>query len=293
MKKLLFIALIAVLMAGCSQEKKAEVDLYAYPGNSGIGPKADIQGYFDSLISIGAKVIVHSGDEESIAEVWEGVKQLDRYVKGERKYYPVEEVNHAIEVMAFEQGYYYGHSSEEDYEVDGSEMFLFRFIEQAVMHSPVIDYVTHFHSDGGETGMLCYKQWNTGPLYSFFVYKTDEGLRVLSVGERGETEFNKVFKLTDKKGRTYYLCSGNMTGIYNMFCQYLYGWDGKTMQLLGHVNSNEEWGDYGYDEVIFNPRRLCWEACVSDGNVYRKVAESPTLRLVLDWEKSRFELEVD
>ena len=66
MKKLLFIALIAVLMAGCSQEKKAEVDLYAYPGNSGIGPKADIQGYFDSLISIGAKVIVHSGDEESI-----------------------------------------------------------------------------------------------------------------------------------------------------------------------------------------------------------------------------------
>ena len=84
-----------------------------------------------------------------------------------------------------------------------------------------------------------------------------------------------------------------MTGIYNMFCQYLYGWDGKSMQLLGHADSFGESADYVYDEVLFNLRRLCWEACVSDGNVYRKVAESPTLRLVLDWEKSRFELEVD
>ena len=193
-----------------------------------------------------------------------------------------------MKVMAFEQGYMYSHSGEDPDSVNCGEAFLFRFIEQAALYSPQLDFVTTFHADDRNAGILYFPEWSAiNPLYSFLVYRTKQGFKVLTIGKKGDAKINKIFRLLDKRGRIYYLCSNNDDTIY--FRQYLYGWDGETMKFLCNADSIVGWNRYddGY-KIVFSPDELTWSYCLRKNNVYQRVNGTKIFGLSLEWQNSRF-----
>lgn len=292
MKNLYWYILGLLLVVSCSeisQKDNATKDIWAYPGVYEEDSVVNIQAYFDSLCNhLGGSVWTHNPEEGESIEVWNAVNELHRYVNHQRKYYPVNEVGAALRHMAFEQGYCYSHSGEDPDSVNSGEAFLFRFIEQSALHSPQLDFVTTFHAEDGNAGILYFPEWSTiNPLYSFLVYRTKQGFKVITIGKKGDAKINKIFRLLDKRGRIYYLCSNNDDAIY--FRQYLYGWDGETMRFLCNADSIVGWDSYddGY-KIVFNPDKLTWSYCLPKNNVYQKVDGTKTFELSLDWQNSRF-----
>ena len=281
--------LLVVSCSEISQKDNASKDIWAYPGVYRVDSVGNIYAYFDSLCNhLGASVWTHNPEVGESIEVWNAVRELHRYVNHQRKYYPADEVFHAMKVMAFEQGYMYSHSGEDPDSVNCGEAFLFRFIEQATLHSPQLNFVTTFHAEDGNAGILYFPEWSAiNPLYSFLVYRTKQGFKVLTIGKKGDTKINKIFRLLDKRGRIYYLCSNNDETIY--FRQYLYGWDGENMKYLCNADSIVGWDRYdeGY-KIVFNPDELTWTYCLLKNNVYQRVNGTKTFGLSLDWDRSTF-----
>ena len=291
-KVLLYVSLMLLIVSCIGWEKEAHQtmkNVRAYPGSYEADSVVNIQGYFDSLYhECGADIWTHNPETGESVEVWNAVKGLHKYVNHDRKYYPVKEVNTALRHMAFEQGYCYSHSGEDSDSVNAGEVFLFRFIEQAALHSPQLDFVTDFHAEDGKVGILYYAEWSgINPLYSFLIYESEQGYKVLTVGGKGDAKINKIFRLLDRRGRIYYLCSNNDDTIY--FRQYLYGWNGKTMSLLCKADSIG-WDRYdeGY-KIVINPDQLNWNYCLPRNGVYQKVEGTHTYRLTLDGIKSKIE----
>ena len=230
------ISIVVLFLAGCTTDNCMDnvmrKSIWTYPGIYEVDSITDIQAYFDSLYQqCGADIWTHNPETGESVEVWNAVKELHKFVNGQRKFFPVQDVSKAIGHMAFEQGYCFSHSGENPDSVNAGEVFLFRFVEQAAIHCPQIEFITNFHAEDSEAGILYYPEWSAiNPLYSFLVYKTHLGFKVLTIGQKGDVKINKIFRLYDSQGRIYYLCSNNDDPIY--FRQFLYGWDGDSMTLL-------------------------------------------------------------
>ena len=285
------ISIVVLFLAGCTTDNSMDnvmrKSIWTYPGIYEVDSITDIQAYFDSLYQqCGADIWTHNPETGESVEVWNAVKELHKFVNGQRKFFPVQDVSKAIGHMAFEQGYCFSHSGENPDSVNAGEAFLFRFVEQAAIHCPQIEFITNCHAEDGEAGILYYPEWSAiNPLYSFLVYKTHIGFKVLTIGQKGDVKINKIFRLYDSQGRIYYLCSNNDDSIY--FRQFLYGWDGDSMTLLCQYEG-VVWDRYdeGY-KIVFNPQKLRWDYCLPNRGVYQKVSDTESYELVLDWKDSR------
>lgn len=280
--RLYLITVLMVCLVACNQDRKTPVEqnVRLAPGEYFADEPENLSAYFEMLCSEhGAKVSVHIDDYDDSLKVWQAVRYLDDYTAGRRAYYPAKEVRHALDEMAFELGYCYSHGDYEDYY--GSEIFFFRFLEQAVRLSPQVDYVTDFHCADGTAGILNYHEWSIAPLYSFLVYPTENSLRVSMVGRPTETKIEKLFRLTDDVGREYYLCSNN---IY--FCQYVFLRDGNSIR---EVASCTKFPMLDFDgDIVFNPRLLRWDYCTYKGSTHVRIEGTQSLLLKLDGKNSRF-----
>ena len=300
MNKWLFYIVIVALGVGCTKPTESHVvepkkDIYTYPGEYDVDSVTNIQAYFDSICkNCGAAVWTYAYEpngNESI-EVWNAVKELHRYVNHQRKYYPAEEVTKAIEHMTLAQAYIYSQGGPKPDTVNCGEAFLFRFIEQTALHSPQLDFVTTFRAEGGKAGILYLEDWSlTHPLYCFLVYETEQGYKMIRVGDGYGYLANiySIYQLFDEYGRTYYLCSFNERPID--FTQYLYGWDGNTMKFLCKAHSVEGagWDIYiNNSKIVFNPNKVRWDYCVLKNGVYQKLKGTKSYKMTLDWENSRF-----
>lgn len=300
--KLLLVALSFYCLAGCHHDKdgshlQLNQDVRMAPGKYIMDEPEILTSYFEMLCDdYGAEVAVHINDFDDSLEIWHAVRCLDEYSAGKRAYYPVDEVRDALGHMAFELGYRYSHIFYEG--TNYAEIFFFRFLEQAVRLSPKLDFVTDFHSADGSAGILNYHEWSPSPLYSFLIYPTEKGFRVQMVGEEGDTKIEKLFLLTDKTGREYYLCSnnGNNNLPYDSFAflfrQYLFLRENGTVRQVAAVKGEEFLVDDKFDgTVVFNPRLLRWDCCKRSGDTYHRVEGTPSLLLQLDGEKSKFVVE--
>lgn len=318
-------AAACILFIACQNEKiqspkpLTEKDQFLLPGEYDMDFPTDIYAYFDTLYrECDAEITVHIDDYNDSAKIWDDIKALNDYANGHRKYYPIDEVRHTLDQLFFQVGYDYSHAVESDDIKNGIsalEIFVFRFLEQAVRLSPQVDFVTDFHSADGEAGIIYYHEWSVNPLYSFLIYKTPEGLRVKTVGNIGTTQITKLFHLNDNEGRSYLLCSNNGKLEYSSeyydendqsheyheewnepyaFCQYLYLFDSEgnlnevASTRIGYEGKNNPELDINYDAIVFNPQKLIWEFCIKDGDVFKKIEGTPALRLTLNGKNSSF-----
>lgn len=291
-----FALLVCGLYAcGRSAGVKSLKEIEVFPGEYVVDKPEHIAAYFDSLCQYsGAEVWTHTPEEDSV-DVWKAVKELDRYAKGERKYYPAEELRKALGILAFEQGYawshgmYEGEEGEEESDViNPGEAFLFRLLEQAARFCPRIELLADFHSPDQRAGVLYYPEWSaSNPLYSFLLYRSGDEFKVKMIGGKASTAIDKIYKLEDKQGQVYYLCSNNFLRLY--FCQYLYRMQDGEMELVCSVDDfpGGEMGDY---TIVFNPTKHCWTYCEKKGEYYHQIKGTRTLYLDLDQKKPAFRL---
>lgn len=295
---------ISMTLFGCrhgqkiEQQEELEVDsetinregIYKLPGDYEMDYPKDLLAYFDSLCQEGAYVATHTDNPNDSLMVWDAIRCLNRFSKGMDKVYPATQIRKALEILRLEQAYYFNHSGSN--EKNGGEAFMFRLIEQAALHCNQIDYITDFCADDRKVGVLYFGEWGLGnPLYSILVYQVNQGFRVKMIGDVGDAKIEEVFRLADKQGREYYLCSNNNDGVY--FRQYLYGWDKDDLHLICKMdaefccpNSYEK----GY-KLIFNSTDYTWSYCKKDGNLFHRVNGTPMLRLLLEREASEFVVE--
>lgn len=309
--------LVAALFAVCCKGNTPEVqetesmamqDVRLAPGDYISDSPDNIVEYFESLCSEhGAVVAVHSNDRDDSLQVWQAIRLLDDYAAGRRKYYPAEEVRRALDVLAFELGYWHSHGDyfkldyaddQGDYEdTNYAEIFFFRFLEQAVRLSPQVDFVTDFHCADGTAGILNYHEWSPNPLYSFLVYPSDSGLRVRMIGEVGDTKIEKLFHLYDEDGREYYLCSNNGSfddedGFYApSFRQYLLQPRADGIDEVASYTGSDFVDDYFEGTIVFNSKQLRWDCCTRNGDTFVRVEGSKSLILTLDGGNSCFSQE--
>lgn len=307
MKRTIFIVTLLGFLIGCRHSQEGQKEETAqdtveveekesirpqYPGEYEIDKPDDILAYFDSLHKHGIAIIcTHGNDQDDSLMVWQAVRELDRFVHQQRAYYPAELLREALKKMAFEQGYLYSHGGDEQKGAIRGEVFLFRLLEQAALNCPQIDFITDFHTADNRAGILYYPEWSgMHSLYSFLIYQSEHGYRVLLIDGKGFAKITKIFHLTDAEGRTYYLCSHNEHAIE--FCQYLYGWNGVRMKLLCSTRKRPS-SELVEDKtaIIFNPSKCQWDYCVKEGNTYQKIENSTSLRLILDGENSKFVIE--
>ena len=275
------------------QDASTTQDAQLAPGDYRADEPDDLLAYFEALcLEQRAVVAVHSNDPQDSLDIWNAIRLLDDYAAGRRKYYPVDEVRDALAALAFDLGYWFNHSNDED--TNRAEIFFFRFLEQAVRLSPQVDFVTDFHCADGSAGILNYHEWNPNPLYSFLVYPTTKGLRVTMIGETGDTKTEKLFHLSDDAGNDYYLCSNNgdidvSDIIYNVaFRQFLFLRDGDKMDVVANYTKPDFTPDEFEGRIVFNPRLLQWDCCSQKGNTFIRIENSHSLHLILDGKKSRF-----
>lgn len=304
--------LVAALFAVCCKGNTPEVqktesmamqDVRLAPGDYISDSPDNIVEYFESLCSeYGAVVAVHSNDTDDSLQVWQAIRLLDDYAAGRRKYYPAEEVRLALDILAFELGYWHSHGDYfkldyADEDTNYAEIFFFRFLEQAVRLSPQVDFVTDFHCADGTAGILNYHEWSPNPLYSFLVYPSDSGLRVRMIGEVGDTKIEKLFHLYDEDGREYYLCSNNGSfededGFYApSFRQYLLQPSADGIDEVASYTGSSFVDDYFDGTIVFNPKQLRWDCCTHKGDTFVRVEGSKSLILTLDGTNSCFSQE--
>lgn len=303
-KKIIIIMALPLCFAACNHNKQGteteiEQDIRWFPGKYVADEPENVTEYLENLCREGkACVVTHSYGEDYYKDslsVWQAIRHLDDYANGRRAYYPTEEIQNALYLIAYELDYVLGHNIPEEVDTAPSFVFFYRFLEQAVRLSPEVDYVTSEHCADGTAGIInlgggfsCYSR------FSFLVYPTDKGLRVTMVGEIGNTTIAKLFHLTDDAGREYYLCSNNW-GFH--FCQYLFMRDGDKLKEVASIKNfpdlfpdNFE-GEKDIEEVIFNPNKLRWDCCWQNGDIWIRVEGTKSLFLELDGINSRFKVE--
>lgn len=323
---LLLSALFATLLVACgsgtsestsesetTSPKVVNSSVQLRPGDFVAERPASSFSYMDSLVKCGVAEIWFEENDESFPEIiWKTLQELDDYRAGKSRYYPAEHVRRCLDNMAFAIGRAEGHGNlmigeEPDDTISAkSEVFFFRFLEQAAICCPTIDFITDFHSNDGQAGVLYYSSWSPLPLYSFLIYKTPDGCTVQTLGTIGDTRITKIFKLGDDKGRTYYLCSNNAFEEENyddgyecnaLFVQILFQFEDYKMRKVGEYRRSFNLLDespkvemvYGKTFIKFNPGKLSWNYCTRKGDIYHAIPQTPTLRLTLDGDNSRFE----
>jgi len=138
-------------LIACRETEKVKTISEAayYPGERAVDKPADLVHYFDSLCrNAGAKVLVHSPEEGDSLAIWEGIKELDRYARGLRKYYPEKTVKDILRSLAFCQGYEYSHIAHEE-KINSGEIF---FVSAVGAGCPIL-------SENGFFGRLSDPRW--------------------------------------------------------------------------------------------------------------------------------------
>lgn len=289
---LLFIAVFQLLSCGKGNPGRKTASITDVPGTYQADAPYDLKVYFGSLIQYGiARIYIHGSEEEGVALVGKSIAKLQQYATGKQLFYPIEEVNNALKLMAFEQGYLYSHGSNPN---NSGQTFFFRYLEQAARLCPNLTFLTDIRTPDGEAGILYFPEWSQiNPLYSFLLFRNIQGgFNVQLIGSIGEDKIEKIYPLKDESGNKYYLCSCNASAIY--FRQFLYQIQNNRAHLLCSTEQDKSgqlnWPmpDADNYEIIFNPQKVCWNYCYQKGDSYHQIDGTQTLYLKLDGKHSHF-----
>ncbi len=277
---LLFILNITVTVSCSSNRKHAD-------NKQNVIPK-DLTVYFDSLQQNGFYIPYHT-DSTDREKVMHTVGLLQKYQTGERKYYPAEEVQTALELMRNELGYINSHRGEELTAEDNG--FFFRFLEQAARLCPDIHLLADIASTDHQVGIINFQEWSYNPLYSFLLYKNEKGgCNIIAIDTVGSIKIDKVFTL-QKDHQTYYLLSNNFHLLE--FSQFIFMIENGTASLFQgkqYMEALKEWCTNHPEDytIIFNPQKICWNFCRKAGEYYQQIEGTKTLYLELNKGESYF-----
>ena len=228
---------------------------------------------------------------------------VDSYARGERKYFPDKLFKEAFACFAFAKDWDDNHASGNYWQTLN---VLGSFMEFAAYHAPDINFLTDFVSADHNVGVFEYKG-ATDRLFNLFVtYKEHGVFRIKTLntddwgsecGYGGPNRLTHVRKIGPDAARMYLFSYEHPYRFSQCLCWYDENGDAHFFVPDNFAECVREWITeeiYAMDdevEVIFNPRKVCWNLCVKAGASYQPVNGSKTLYLDQNGLDSRYRLE--
>lgn len=300
-KGMLFFWAVSLLFVGCKGNSAPEDNGGTVrPTEQLVEAPENLVPYFDSMLrNTPAFIYTMNIDDiepnpDSLA-VLNSIKALDDYQAHRRGDYPREQVAEALGMMIFAQWHNDTHGDDEEEIMAGSEVFFFRYLEQAARLCPHVDYLTSIHTGDDKAGIFTgheFSEWSQ-PYYCILLYRYGAGYRTKFL--QHYIGYDKIWELTDSVGRNYILCYNGDTDMDKGF------WPFKAILFLEEgddyveVCTLEGWvSEEQYDEGIcidYNPRTHTWTQCRQQGKKRIPLPHRRNLRLILDGRQSCFRIQ--
>ena len=184
-KGMLFFWAVSLLFVGCKGNSAPERNdsIVSYDEKLVEAPE-NLVPYFDSLLrSTPAFIYTMNIDDlqpnpDSLM-VLNSIKALGDYQAHRRDDYPREQVAEALGIMIFAQWHYDTHGDDEEEVMAGSEVFFFRYLEQAARLCPHIDFLTSIHTGDDKAGIFTGHEFSESnqPYYCILLYRYGAGYR--------------------------------------------------------------------------------------------------------------------
>lgn len=237
----------------------------------------DICVFFDDLASKHETLLC----EEEFHVVDECLSQLERYRKGEVKYYP--------DSLVKETMFSFGLAAAKiDNHRPGVDLtFAEWFMMLAAYYSPDITYLVDMQSPDHLAGVHNFgNEYNYNPWWAYLFLKREKGYEVRSLGD--DVQITRIFQLEDDNQQRYYLCTNYTTRLE--FMNFLY-WRKDSINVINVASCNNVNDiDVDFDSFYFNPQTLTWSYCREDTKSGKliPVSEKPAMKLHLDGMNSKF-----
>ena len=251
-------------------------------GNKWLAP--NVEAFLDS-ISQYTGISTNCG-EECVAFVRETAHELYRFQAGERRYYPEDEINEALNILGEELGKGYNHTDLADLYI--GLYYWYCFASQAALLCPNVEFLCDYHSEDHQIGLWNEKCAWYYPMMSWLLVQQDNHCTIRLIDYH--THLDKVFQIQDDKGRDYYLITN---GLGRAFGAFLYEIRGDELVLV--ANYTDFRVEYSA-VIVYNPREHRWDICDSrwdhdnDQEYWVKIEDTPSLYLHLDEDVPYFEV---
>ncbi len=217
-KGILFFWILLLLFAACKGSGVPERnDSIVSPDEMLVETPDNLVAYFDSLLrSTPAFIYTMNIDDlqpnpDSLA-VLSSIQALDDYHAHRTSEYPCRQVAEALGTMVFAQWHNDTHGDDEEEIMAGSEMFLFRYLEQAARLCPHVDFLTTIHTGDDKAGIFTghdFSEWHQ-PYYCILLYRHGSGYRTKFL--QYYNEYDRIEVMSDSTGQSYLLCSSTSMG---------------------------------------------------------------------------------
>lgn len=240
----------------------------------------DLRAFFDGLASKHEKLIY----VEECYKLDDCLSRIEKYRRGEIKYYPDSLVKEVIDTFGF-------YATQIDNNRPGADLTIAEwFLMLAAYYSPDITCLVNMQSPDHFVGVLNFGNGCSGNLWwAFLVLKREVGYEVMRLRD-DNVRITKLFQLEDENKRRYYLCSNNTS---LGFLQILF-WR-KNSTTVMEVGSCERVHDVDthFDELYFDPKTLVMSYCKEDTKTGKMipVSTTPAMTLHLDGMNSRFNID--
>lgn len=239
--------------------------------------------FFDSIRNEhGTSIRNWVWEEYAQTEVVECIEKIEKYRKGQYRYYPDSLVSSLLGTFSLECAYIANH-------FDGYDMtFAEWFLMCAAYYSPDITYLVQMQTSNHKAGILNLgSAYNYNPWWSYIIFKRNKGFEVRRIKD-DDVLIEKIFQIQDEDGRLYYLCSNNTE---MCFLQQLY-WvkEDDNIVLVKELDTYPQNLNLNFDELYYDPNLKKWYYCKknNDASKYLRVSETPALCLKLDGRNSCF-----
>lgn len=205
--------LLSLAFIGCKGNGTSiDNDSIRCPDGAAVEAPDNLVAYFDSLLRYTPAFIYTRNvdgiepNPDSLA-VMGSIKALDDYQAHRTSEYPREQVADALGSLIYAQWHNDTHGDEEEEVMAGSEMFFFRYLEQAARLCPHVDFLTSIHTGDDKAGIFTgheFSEWHQ-PYYCILLYRQGSGYRTKFL--KYYNEYDRIEVMSDSAGQSYLLCS--------------------------------------------------------------------------------------
>lgn len=244
---------------------------------------SDLSVFFDTIITNHHTYFYDYYDEKDADDkVKDCIAQIDRYRKGECKFFPDSAVSTILSVLGHQYAKISNHGG--DIDMKFSEWFMMC----AAYYTPDITCLVDTQTPDHQAGYLNLgKSYNYNPWWSYMFVKRQKGFEVIRV-DGDEVDLTGVYQFDDDKRQRYYLFSNNKNT--DEFNQQLYYRDGENIVKVAECKEFYKLED-GHDFLYFDKEKRVWSPCTTDKDfkVYTPIEGAEKVKLVLNGRNSRFE----
>ncbi len=291
------VVLLSLAFVGCKGNGVTESnDGIVYPDGTAVEEPDNLVAYFDSLLRY-TPAFIYTRNVDDIQpnpdslDILNSIKALDDYQAHRIGYYPLDSVSNALGHLIYSQWYSGTHGDED--EMNGSEQFFFRYLEQVARLCPHVDYLTSIHTGDDKAGIFTgyeFSKYNQ-PYYCILLYRHGSGYRMKFL--QYYVGYDNLWELTDSVGRNYLLCYNAENDIdweFFPFKAILFLEEGENYIEACRFDGWLDEKEYFEQEVYidYNPKTMTWTKCHKRGGKRIPIPQKERLRLVLDGKQSKF-----